>query len=76
MIKQLLKSVREYKKASFLAPFYVSLEVIMEVIIPLVMAFMIDYGVNKGDMPVIVKYGAILVGLTVLSLSFGVLSGN
>ncbi len=76
MIKQLLKSVREYKKASFLAPFYVSLEVIMEVIIPLVMAFMIDYGVNKGDMPVIIKYGLILVGLTLLSLMFGVLSGN
>lgn len=76
MIKLLLKSVREYKKASFLAPFYVSLEVIMEVIIPLVMAFMIDYGVNKGDMPVITKYGFILVGLTLLSLMFGVLSGN
>ena len=76
MIKQLLKSVREYKKASFFAPFFVSLEVIMEVIIPLVMAFMIDYGVNKGDMPVIIKYGLILVGLTLLSLAFGVLSGN
>ncbi len=76
MIKQLLRSVREYKKASFLAPFFVSLEVIMEVIIPLVMAFMIDYGVNKGDMPVITKYGLILVGLTFLSLAFGVLSGN
>ena len=76
MIKQLAKSIREYKLPSFLAPVYVSLEVVMEVLIPLVMSFMIDYGVEKGDMLVILKYGIILVGLTAVSLSFGVLSGN
>jgi len=76
MIKQLLKSVRQYKTASFLAPLFVSSEVVMEVLIPLVMSFMIDRGVQKGDMSVILKYGLILVILTVFSLSLGALSGN
>lgn len=76
MIKQLSKSVREYKLASFLAPIYVFLEVVMEVFIPFVMSFMIDYGVEKGNMPMIVKCGILLIVLSLVSLLFGALSGN
>ena len=76
MIKKLLKSVREYKKDSVLAPIYVSLEVVMEVIIPLLMANLIDFGIDKGDMSYIAKMGALLVVCCVISLAFGVLSGR
>ena len=54
MIRQLLKSVREYKKDSILAPLYVSLEVVMEVFIPLLIASLIDNGINQGNMSHIV----------------------
>lgn len=76
MIKKLLKSVREYKKASILSPVFVTFEVIMEVIIPLVMSYLIDRGVEAGNMNVVYKCGAILVGLTLVSLTFGALSGK
>ena len=76
MIRKLLKSVREYKKASLLAPFFVSMEVIMEVTIPFIMSFLIDNGINKGDMNMIFKIGGIIALLACVSLMFGVLSGN
>ena len=76
MIRKLLKSVREYKKSSILAPIFVSLEVIMEVIIPLFTARLIDYGINDGNMNYILKTGAILVACCAVSLTFGVLSGK
>ncbi|MDA3732013.1 ABC transporter ATP-binding protein [Niameybacter massiliensis] len=76
MIKQLLKCVGEYKKDSLLAPFFIIFEVIMEVIIPLLMANMIDFGINQGAMNVILKYGLALVFSTLISLLFGVLSGH
>ncbi|MBR3991106.1 MAG: ABC transporter ATP-binding protein [Clostridia bacterium] len=76
MIRKLLKSVREYKKSSILAPIFVSLEVIMEVIIPLFTARLIDYGINDGNMNYILKTGAILVACCAVSLIFGVLSGK
>lgn len=76
MIKKLSKSVREYKKASLLAPFFVSFEVVMEVIIPYYMGKMLDYGVNLGDMDYIVKVGAMLVVFCIMSLVFGALAGK
>ena len=76
MIKKLSESIREYKKESVLAPVFVTLEVIMEVLIPFVMSFMIDNGIEKGDMSVVYRYGAVLVVLTLLSLTFGTLSGK
>ena len=48
MVKKLMKSIGEYKKDSILAPVYVSLEVVMEVLIPLLMANLIDYGIDGG----------------------------
>lgn len=66
----------QYKKDSLLAPTFVIFEVIIEVIIPLLMASMIDYGIVPGDMSFIIKLGAVLIVATIFSLVFGVLSGN
>ncbi len=76
MIKKLSKSIREYKKASLLTPFFVALEVVMEVIIPYYMGKMLDYGVNLKDMNYIVKTGAMLAVFCVMSLVFGALAGK
>jgi ATP-binding cassette subfamily B protein len=76
MIKTLIKSVREYKKASILAPVFVTLEVIMEVAIPFLMANLIDLGIDKGDMGYVFELGAALVVLALISLTFGALSGG
>ena len=76
MIKKLLQSVREYKKPSLLAPLFVSLEVVMEVIIPTLTATLIDKGINAGDMSVILKMGLLLVACCLVSLTGGVLSGR
>jgi len=76
MIKRLIRSVREYKKASLLSPLFVTLEVVMEVIIPLLMANLIDFGIDKGDMNYIVKIGFALVISCIISLAFGAFSGK
>lgn len=76
MIKKLLKSVRQYKRDSILSPVFVTLEVVMEVVIPMLMAGLIDFGINPGKMDVILQYGIILVFSTILSLIFGALSGK
>lgn len=76
MIKKLLGCVREYKKHSILAPVLISFEVVMEVIIPILMANLIDYGIDKGDMPYVIKTGIMLVVAALISLMFGVLAGR
>lgn len=76
MNKTLLKSVREYKKQSILAPLLVILEVLMEVLIPLEMAKIIDVGIANGDMSYILQRGLILVVMAMLALFFGVQAGN
>lgn len=76
MIKKLAKSIREYKRESILTPIFVSLEVVMEVIIPLLMANLIDKGMYACDMNEVLKIGLELVGAAMLSLIFGVLSGS
>ena len=76
MNKKLLRSVREYKKQSVLAPVLVILEVLMEVLIPLEMAKIIDVGIANGDMNYIIQRGVILVAMAMLSLFFGVQAGN
>lgn len=75
MIKELAASIGAYKKDSLLAPAFVVLEVVMEVLIPLLMAKLIDLGINEGDMSYIWKMGMILVLCAFLSLVFGALSG-
>ena len=76
MINRLLKSVREFKKDALLTPFFVVLEVVMEVIIPLVMALLIDKGIDGQDMAAIWKYGIILVLCAMLALVFGAAAGT
>ena len=76
MIKRLSKCIREYKKVSLLTPLFVSLEVVMEVIIPYYMGKMLDYGVNLGNMNYIVRVGAMLVAFCIMSLVFGALAGK
>ena len=76
MIKKLMKSIREYKKDSILTPICVAVEVVLETIIPLLMANLIDDGVYDGEMNLVYKIGLELILCAVLSLVFGVLSGN
>ena len=76
MNKTLLRSVREYKKQSILAPLLVILEVLMEVLIPLEMAKIIDVGIANGDMSYILQRGLLLVVMAMLALFFGIQAGN
>ena len=71
MNRKLLQSVREYKKESILAPVLVVLEVFLEVLIPYLMANIIDIGISGGDMGYITKTGILLVLMAMLSLVFG-----
>ena len=75
MIKELMKSIREYKKYTILTPIFVTGEVILEVIIPILMAKLIDDGVYNGNMDVVYKIGLELVFCAIISLIFGVMSG-
>ena len=76
MIKRLLKSVREYKKPALLTPLCVMGEVVMEVIIPLLMASLIDKGIQQGNMGYILKMGLLLLAACTLALIFGMLSSR
>lgn len=76
MIKQLAKSIREYKKASIATPILVSVEVVMECIIPFIIAQLINEIKAGCSLSVILKYGGILVIMAVLSLTFGGLAGS
>ena len=76
MIKKLSSYIKEYKKASLLTPFFVILEVIMEVIIPLLMSKIIDIGIPNSDIHYILKIGILLTISAIMSLAFGVLSGR
>ena len=76
MNKKLLQSVREYKKQSIITPLLVTLEVLMEVLIPLEMAKIIDIGIAEGNLGYIIQRGLILVIMAMMSLFFGVQVGN
>ncbi len=76
MLKQLAKCIREYKLPSILAPITIMMEVVMETVIPFVMAKLIDNGINKGDMSYVGWCCAILIGCCALSMSFGSLSAR
>lgn len=76
MLKQLAKCIREYKLTSILAPISITMEVVMETIIPFVMAKLIDNGINKGDMTYVALCCVILVGCCILSMTFGSLSAR
>lgn len=75
-MKEILKQVKQYKKDSFLTPFYSALEVIMEVLLPFIMAKIIDNGIEKGDMSKVYLYGGLMVLAAMLSLFAGVMAGK
>ncbi len=76
MIKKLISYATEFKKDTILSPVYVALEVVMETIIPLLMAMIIDNGIGKGDMKYVTIVGAAMLFVSFLSLAFGVLGGK
>lgn len=76
MIRTLLQHVKEYKRASIATPIFMVLEVIMEMMIPYLMASIIDNGVNAGNMEHIYKIGAVMIVAAALGLVFGLLGGR
>ena len=76
MNRKLLQSVREYKKESIMTPILVIFEVFMEVLIPLLMARIIDVGIANGDMGYILSIGVVLVIMAMVSLFFGAMAGR
>ena len=76
MIKTLAKSIREYKIPSILTPVLVMLEVLFEVIIPFIMAKLVDEGISAGNMSVILKLGTFLLLSAFLALVSGALAGK
>ncbi|WP_055426900.1 ABC transporter ATP-binding protein [Bifidobacterium aesculapii] len=76
LFRTLGASMREYTKESLLAPAFVIVEAVLEIVIPTVMATLIDQGVTGGDMDAIVKFGLILLGCAMVSLATGFLAGK
>ena len=76
MIRTLAKSIREYKKPSILAPVFVTGEVIMECIIPFIIANLVNEIKAGISMPVLLGYGGVLILMAGLSLAFGALAGK
>ena len=76
MIKQLAKSIRQYKKNAILAPLFVTGEAVLEVVIPLLMAYLIDNGIEQNNMRYVWICGGILAACALLSLLCGVMSGK
>ncbi|HNX63146.1 MAG TPA: ABC transporter ATP-binding protein [Candidatus Limiplasma sp.] len=76
MLKRFAACIREYKKQTILTPVYVTVEVIIDVVIPLVMASLIDQGISAGSMKMIWIYGIALILSCAVSLAFGALSGK
>ncbi len=76
MIRKLMASIREYKKPTLLAPLFVSFESVIEILIPTLMAYLIDYGISRKNMPVVWQTGLWLIALAAASLSTGYLAGR
>ena len=76
MLKRLSQSIREFRLPSVLSPVFVSLEVLMEVLIPFLMGKLIDNGIDKADTSYVIRTGILLIVLCMFSLWFGVLAGN
>lgn len=75
MVNHITAAIRDNKKNSILAPIFVGFEVLFEVLIPIVMAILIDKGIDAGNQTEILRYGAILIVMALAALAFGILSG-
>ena len=76
MVKKLASYIKEFKLATILTPTCAALEVVMETLLPLMMAGIIDKGITPGNMSEVYKYGAIMIVMAVLSLTFGIVAGR
>ena len=76
MIKKLASQVKEYKKNSILAPIFVTFEVLIDVLIPMAMAAIIDNGLNKNDVNYVIRVGIMMIVMALLSLFFGMMAGR
>ncbi|MCR6546582.1 ABC transporter ATP-binding protein/permease [Dehalobacterium formicoaceticum] len=76
MIKKLAASIGQYKKDSILTPVYVTFEVIMEIIIPILMAYLIDYGIEKNNLSYVLMIGLALLISAAIQLTFGTMAGR
>ena len=76
MIKKLVSHLGEYKRAAILTPIFSALEAIMDVLLPTIMAFIIDQGIEKGDMNAVVKYGLLTFLVAAIALLLGLLAGR
>ena len=76
MIKKLASHLGEYRRAAILTPMFSALEAVMDILLPTIMAFIIDLGIEKGDMNAIVKYGLLTFAVAAIALLLGVLTGK
>ena len=76
MIKKLASHLGEYKRAAILTPMFAALEAVMDILLPTIMAFIIDLGIEKGDMNAIVKYGLLTFAVAAIALLLGILAGK
>lgn len=76
MLKHILSCLGTYKKYAILAPLIISIEVCMEILMPLVMAKIIDNGIGNGDIHYVAKMGLLMIGMAFISLTAGVLAGR
>ena len=76
MIKKLASHLGEYKRAAILTPMFSALEAVMDILLPTIMAFIIDLGIEKGNMNAIVKYGLLTFAVAAIALLLGVLAGK
>lgn len=76
MIRTLFSQLKEYRTASLLSPLFTALEVIMEILIPFIIAELIDKGIEAGNIHEVYRYGAIMLIMAFFSLAFGVLAGR
>ena len=76
MIKKLASHLGEYRRAALLTPMFSALEAVMDILLPTIMAFIIDLGIEKGDMNAIVKYGLLTFAVAAIALLLGVLASK
>ena len=76
MIRKLLSHLGQYKRAAIVTPVLWALEAIMDVMLPTLMAFIIDQGISKGDMNAIVRYGLLTFAVALAALALGVMAGR
>ena len=76
MIKKLASHLGEYRRAALLTPMFSALEAVMDILLPTIMAFIIDLGIEKGDINAIVKYGLLTFAVAAIALLLGILAGK